>query len=198
MMLLAVGAFAAAPLAAQHQHPAPAAPRPAAPAAAAPAAHQMGMAGGAGRMMPGMDSMMGMCPMMGMGGTGAGSMMTGMDSLMGPLHAVMAYAPRQLLARRAELRLDEDQVSRLAGIPASGNPEHDSTLAAITRRRDALRQALAALDPATVTAHFAALHAAMGAMHGSMLRSALEARAVLTPGQRSLVEGAVHNHGGGM
>ena len=173
MMVLALGAFAAAPLAAQHQHPAPAAPRPAAPAAA-PAAHQMDMGG-----------------MMGAGAT------MGMDSLMGPLHAVMVYAPRQLLARRAELRLDEDQVSRLGRIPAIGNAEHDSAAAAITRHRDALRQALAALDPATVTSHFAALHAVMGAMHGTMLRSALEARAVLTPGQRDLVEHAAHNHGGG-
>ena len=184
MMVLALGAFAAAPLAAQHQHPAPAA----APAAA-PMAHHMGMAGGTGMMMPGMDSMM--------GGMMSAGMMAGMDSLMAPLHAVMAYAPRQLLARRAELRLDEDQVSRLGGIPAIGNAEHDSSLAAITRHRDALRQALAALDPATVTSHFAALHAVMGAMHGTMLRSALEARAVLTPGQRDLVEHAAHNHGGG-
>ena len=117
--------------------------------------------------------------------------------MMAPLHALMAYAPQGLLERRAALQLDSDQESRLVRIAAGGRAAHDTALAAAAHHRRALEASVASPDPATVTAHFQEMHAAMGASHAAMLRAAVEARAVLTPGQRSLVEGAAHNHGGG-
>jgi Spy/CpxP family protein refolding chaperone len=164
----------ATPLAAQHDHQAPpprTVPAQQTPTPSAPC--PMGMQGGMGMMMPGMDSMM------------------------GPLHAVMAYAPRRLLERKAALRLDSDQESRLAGITAVSQPVHDSARAAADQHRRQLHEAMAAAapDPASVAAHFAGMHAAMGTAHEAMLRAALESRALLTVGQRSLVEAPSHDAG---
>jgi hypothetical protein len=173
---LLVAAVSATPLAAQHAHPQqPAQPRAPEPQAAPtpPAPCPMAMPGGMGMMMPGMDSMM------------------------GPLHAAMAYAPRRLLERKAALRLDDDQESRLAGIAAVSQPVHDSARAASDQHHRQLVEALApaAADPASVAAHFAGRHAAMGAAHSAMLRAALESRAVLTAGQRALVDAPAHDSG---
>ena len=171
---LLFAAVSATPLAAQHDHQAPpprTVPAQQTPAPSAPC--PMGMQGGMGMMMPGMDSMM------------------------GPLHAVMAYAPRRLLEGKAALRLGSDQESRLAGIAAVSQPVHDSALAAADQHRRQLHEALAAAapDPASVAAHFEAMHAAMGAAHQAMLRAALEARVVLTVGQRGMVDPAGHDAG---
>lgn len=171
---LLFAAVSATPLAAQHAHPRPPAqPRAPEPQAAptAPAPCPMGMQGGMGMMMPGMDSMM------------------------VPLHAVMGYTPRRLLERKVALRLDGDQESRLAGIAAVSQPVHDSARAAADQHRRQLQEALAAAapDPASVAAHFEGMHAAMGTAHEAMLRAALESRAVLTAGQRGLLESAAHD-----
>lgn len=189
--IVALATLVAGPLAAQHMHPGT--PQPTPPPAGAPARPMMS-GGMGGMMMPGMDSMKashGM-PMMMM-------QMAGMDSTMTSLHALRGYAPRALLERRAALRLDDDQVNRLAGIAAINRPVHDSAMAAAQHHRRALHEALASGgDHAAAATHFDALHAAMGAAHAAELRGALEARAVLTAGQRSLVDGApAHNHGGG-
>ena len=173
---LLFAAVSATPLAAQHAHPQPPA-QPRAPeaqaAATTPAPCPMTMQGGMGMMVPGMDSMM------------------------GPLHAAMVYAPRSLLERKAVLRLDSDQESRLAGIAAVSRAAHDSARAAADQHRGQLQEAVAAAvpDPASVAAHFEAMHAAMGAAHQAMLRAALEARAVLTVGQRGMVDPAGHDAG---
>lgn len=189
--IVALATLVAGPLAAQHMHPGT--PQPTPPPAGAPARPMMS-GGMGGMMLPGMDSMMashGM-PMMMM-------QMAGMDSTMTSLHALMGYAPRALLERRVPLRLDDDQANRLAGIAAVKQPAHDSAMAAAQRHRRALQDALAAGgDPAAAATHFDAMHAAMGAAHAAELRAALDARAVLTAGQRSLVDAAsTLNHGGG-
>ncbi len=171
---LLFAAVSATPLAAQHDHQAPpprTVPAQQTPTPSAPC--PMGVQGGMGMMMPGMDSMM------------------------GPLHAVMAYAPRRLLERKAALRLDSDQESRLAGIAAVSQPVHDSARAAADQHRRQLHEAMAAAapDPASVAAHFEGMHAAMGTAHEAMLRAALESRAVLTAGQRGLVDAPAHDAG---
>lgn len=123
--------------------------------------------------------------------------MAAMDSMMAPLHAVMAYAPQRLLERKATLRLDSEQEERLTRIAAASQAAHDSAMVAAEHHRNALEAAAAATsDPAAVTAHYEAMHAAMGAAHAAMLRAALESRAVLTAGQRGLVD--VPGHDGGM
>jgi len=170
---LLFAAVSATQLAAQHDHQAPpprTVPAQQTPVPSAPC--PMGVQGGMGMMMPGMDSMM------------------------GPLHAVMAYAPRSLLERKAALRLDSDQESRLAGIAAVSQAAHDTAHAAAEHHRRALLEAAgAAPDPATVTAHFEAMHAAMGAAHAAMLGAALESRALLTAGQRGMVDAPAHEPG---
>jgi hypothetical protein len=162
LLFLAFAALAAGPLAAQHDHPAP--------AAAAPA-HRPGMAG------------------MGMGG------MAGMDSMMAPLHAVMPYAPQRLLDAKTALNLNGEQESRLVRMAAAARPAHDSAHASAMQHRQALVSAMATTDQAGAIAHFQAAHAAMGDCHVAMLRSALEARALLTPSQRAQVDAAPpHRH----
>lgn len=175
-ILLVLAAVAATPVRAQHRHPAPSA-RPAAPPMP-------------GMMTTGRDSTRAShhMPMMMMD-------MAGMDSLMPAMHAMMAFAPAALLERRAELRLDDDQARRLSALANVSRPAHDSAMTAAQQHRRALRDALAGGDPAAA-GHVAAMHAAMGSAHAVQLRASLEARAVLTAGQRSLVEAAGHQHGG--
>lgn len=123
--------------------------------------------------------------------------MAAMDSMMAPLHTVMVYAPQRLLERKAALQLGIDQESRLARIAAASRAAHDSAWAAADQHRGQLQEAVAAAvpDPASVAAHFEAMHAAMGAAHQAMLRAALEARVVLTVGQRGMVDPAGHDAG---
>lgn len=185
--ILVFAALVAGPLAAQHTHPGT--PQPTAPAGAS--ARPM-MSGMGGMMRPGMDTMMGShgMPAMMRG-------MAGMDSLMPAMHAMMAYAPAALLDRRAELRLDDDQASRLSRLAAGSRAAHDSAMMTAQHQRRTLSDAVAAGgDPAAAVRHFTAMHEAMGLAHAAHLRAALEARAMLTAGQRSLVEAAAHQHGG--
>lgn len=137
-----------------------------------------------------------MCPMMSHGGTSAGGheMMAGMkqemDSLMRPMHALLAFAPGALLARRDELHLDAEQVSRVRAILVRSEAEHDTAMALVVQHRQALGQSLSGgASFATVAGHFESLHWTMGQGHLALMRAAAEARALLSSGQRQIVEG---------
>lgn len=161
-LILAV-AGAAAPLAAQHDHPAPPAGRPDSEA------H---------RPMPGM-----MMP-------GTGGMMGGMMADM-PMHRAMAFAPEHLLSRRDKLGLTAQQVTRLEALRDAARLAHDRAHTAAKLAGDSLGAVLGAAAPDTVLARrlFRAHHDAMGEAHWVMMRTAAQAKAVLTEGQRGRVEG---------
>ncbi len=170
LMFTALAAIAS-PLAAQQHHAAPA--RRAQQAAGCP-----GMSGGH-MMMGGMDSTMMQGMMM------PGMMMPGMDSMMAPMHALMAFAPAHLLERRTDLQLDNDQADRLTHIAAQSRASADSGMStAMMHSRELSDVVKGSGDPTAATTHFTAMHDAMGLAHAAMLRAALQARAVLTPGQR--------------
>ena len=117
-------------------------------------------------------------------------MMLDMDSLTRPMHALLAFAPGALLARRAELHLDEEQVSRVRAILVRSEAEHDSAMALVVRHRQALAQSVSGgAGFAILAGNFEALHWTMGQSHLAQLRAAAEARALLSTGQRQIVEG---------
>jgi hypothetical protein len=162
--LLVVATLAAAPLAAQHDHPAPRAGR-------------MDSAGP--RPMAGMPQMQRMQHMEGM-------QMEGMA-----MHAAMAFAPAQLLERKDKLGLSAQQVTRLEALRDAAQTAHDRAHTAARVAGDSLGVVLGAAAPDTALARrlFRAHHDAMGEAHWVMLRAGAQAKAVLTDAQRGRVEG---------
>ncbi len=163
----------AAPLFAQHGHPAPSS-APVAPRGESPppaAASPCAMHGGAGMG----SSTMGM-----------------MDTMMTVMPQVMRFAPPRLLERQQELNLTADQVSRLTEIGRRADTFRDSAQAAGEAHGRRLRASLSGPEPDAVAAdtHLADMQGTMSAMHRMALRAAIEARAILGPEQRGRVEGA--------
>ena len=161
--LLFAAALAAAPLAAQHDHPAP-------PPGRADSGQRRPMAG----------AMMGHMPPGGMQ----------MESM--PMHgAAMAFAPQHLLERRDKLALSAQQVTRLEALRDGARLAHDRVATAARVAGDSLGATLAAASPDTVLARrlFRAHHDAMGEAHWVMLRASAQAKAVLNDAQRGRVEG---------
>ena len=185
----------ASPLAAQHNHPAPAGASPVAPHAAPRDAMRPAAPGGDSAAF---HSMMG--GMMGNTRGGAmGTMMADMDSMMGPVHSLLAFAPQALLAQRAVLRLDDEQSSRVAAIQARSEAAHDSAMAGMAQHRRAFGEAVARGENfGSIAPHLEAIHWSMGQAHLALLRAAVDARAVLTAGQREQVGASAPQHGDGL
>ena len=124
---------------------------------------------------------------------GMGGMMPGMMDMMAemPMHRAMAFAPDHLLGRRDKLGLTAQQVARLEALRDAARVAHDRAHTAAKLAGDSLGAALGAAAPDTVLARrlFRAHHDAMGEAHWVMLRTAAQAKAVLTEGQRGRVEG---------
>ena len=110
-----------------------------------------------------------------------------MDSMMPAMHRMHAFAPAGLLGRAAALELGADQRSRLEEIRSRTAPALDSAMGAARVRQHELTDALAVElpDAGTVSARFAAAHAAMGLAHQIQLGAAIQAMHVLTIAQRT-------------
>lgn len=164
LLTLAVGATGS--LQAQHGHMMPSRPAPSRPSA------QPAMS---------MDHMS--MPMAGMGSA------LNMDSMMAPESPVLAFAPARVLERAAALQLDDDQQVRLTRLAAATEATQDSVTMAAHHHHHAFAAAVADMnDPQAVAEHFQAMHDAITFAHTAQLKAALDARAVLTPGQRTRIE----------
>jgi hypothetical protein len=119
--------------------------------------------------------------------------MQGMQDDMAAMH-LKAFQPDQLLAKRADLQLTEDQVTRLERIAADLKTRHDEAMATHEQRKQQMMEALAADNPSrdVVAGHFQAAHGARGAAHWAELDAGLAAMAVLTDTQRAAVKSAGH------
>lgn len=160
-----VAALCAAPLAAQHDHPAP------------PPGRGDSVPPRAGGMM---------------GHMAPGGMQMGMPMAEMPMHeAAMAFAPQHLLDRRDKLGLSAQQVARLEALREATRVAHDRAATAARLAGDSLGAALGATTPDTVLARrlFRAHHDAMGEAHWIMLRASAQAKGLLTDAQRGRVEG---------
>ncbi len=111
----------------------------------------------------------------------------GMQEMMEPMAHVMLYTPPHLLARKDALGLTADQIARLATLRDATSAAQDAAMSEAKTHLEELEGAAAAASPdsAAVKTHFLAAHAAMGRAHWLSIRSALEARALLTDGQRA-------------
>jgi hypothetical protein len=114
----------------------------------------------------------------------------GMSDDMAAMH-LTAFQPDQLLAKRAELQLTADQVTRLERIAADATAKTAEAKASHEQHRRELTDALATDLPGkdAVAGHFQAAHAAMGAAHWAELEAGLLSMAVLTDAQRTTVRG---------
>jgi LTXXQ motif family protein len=120
-------------------------------------------------------------PAMEMGGMGDSAM----DQLMGAMMASMIYMPQHLVAWKDTLQLTADQLTRLNAIAQRAKTAHDAALAAAKPHLTEMSQAT---DSAAMKHHFTAAHDAMGQAHWAMLSAAAQAKAVLTPAQRTQVQ----------
>ena len=120
----------------------------------------------------------------------------GMQEMQGDMAAMhlKAFQPDQLLAKRADLNLTAEQVTRLERIAADAKTRHDQAKATHDQHKKQLMDALMADSPTAdaVGAHFRAAHEAMGAAHWAELESGLAAMAALTPEQRTTVKSWSH------
>src|SRR5262245_56221202 len=117
----------------------------------------------------------------------------GEDEHMGGMMRLHAFMPEALLEHREHLQLTAQQVTRLEQLRDAAKAAHET---AETQSQQHMQQMTAALgaanpDTAQIRAHFNAHHDAMGQAHWAMMRSALQARAVLNDGQRQWMEGFV-------
>lgn len=119
--------------------------------------------------------------------------MQGMQDDMAAMH-LKAFQPEQLLAKRADLKLSTDQVTRLERIAADAKTRHDQAKATHDQHKKQLMEALTADNPGAdaVAAHFRAAHEAMGAAHWAELEAGLAAMAALTTEQRATVKSWGH------
>lgn len=119
--------------------------------------------------------------------------MQGMQDDMAAMH-LKAFQPDQLLAKRADLQLTADQVTRLERIAADVKTRVDQAKATHEQRKQQMMEALAADNPSkdVVAGHFQAAHGAMGAAHWAEMEAGLAAMAVLTDTQRAAVKSAGH------
>ncbi|HET7040122.1 MAG TPA: hypothetical protein VFH97_09545, partial [Gemmatimonadales bacterium] len=112
----------------------------------------------------------------------------------GQMAMLNAFQPDQLLAKKAELELTADQVTRLERLAAETKSKVDQSKAQAEQAHEQLMQALMADSPSleTVGQHFQAAHGAMGAAHWAELQAGLTAMGVLTEAQRAKVKSAGH------
>jgi hypothetical protein len=121
-----------------------------------------------------------------------GAMMRGMDmdSMMRPMMRMMAYTPEHLLAEKEALHLTGDQVSRLTALGDAARTAHDAAARQAMMHMGEMEEVMhgAAPDTSAVKHHLDAAHRFMGDAMWAMLRSAAQARALLTDAQRSQVD----------
>ena len=93
--------------------------------------------------------------------------------------------------KKEQLGLTDQQVSRITAIRDAAKTTHDAAQADVKTHMQALQQTMQASAPDTTALrqHFQAMHTAMGNGHFAMLKSAAQAKAVLTDAQRGRVEG---------
>jgi len=138
-------------------------------------------------------------------GDTVGRGMMGQEQEMMPGMALRAFAPAQLLAKRTDLGLTDDQVTRLERLQADAKREHDQAMASHDRYRDQMMEALKAdaPDPTAIQGLMAGAHESMGQAHWAEMHAALMAMSVLTDAQRGQVRqaqpgmGMQHRHGQG-
>ncbi len=114
----------------------------------------------------------------------------GMQEMMAPLAQVMLYTPQHLLPRKDALGLTADQVARLTALRDATTAAQDAAVSEARTHLEELQQAAdAALpDSGVVKTHFQAAQAAMGRARWLSIRSAMEAKALLTPAQRATLK----------
>ncbi len=130
-------------------------------------------------------------PGMGMGmgmGMQGHPMMQGMDDMMAPMMGIMVYMPEHLLARKDDLKLTADQVTKLTALQDQSKAAHQALMGAMKPHFDAMNAAFAKGDTAGAQMHVNEAHEAMGKTHASMIGVASQARAVLTDAQRTQVD----------
>jgi Spy/CpxP family protein refolding chaperone len=120
-----------------------------------------------------------------------GEMMQGMDSMMAPMMRAMAFAPGHLLAQKQALHLTDDQVSQLTALRDAAKSAHDAAAQQAMMHLGELEQTMQAPAPDTsaVKMHLDAAHRLMGDAMWAMMRSAAQARGLLTDFQRGQVQG---------
>jgi hypothetical protein len=123
-------------------------------------------------------------------------MMQEMQGMMHDMMAIHAYAPDELLDRRADLSLTADQVKALEGLAtevktakAHAKSEHDVRHARIVAEFKVPRP-----DPAKVKADAQEAMQDMGAAHGIELSAMARAKGLLTDAQRDKVTAWVAGH----
>lgn len=124
--------------------------------------------------------------------------MQGMQDDMAAMH-LKAFQPDQLLARRADLNLTAEQVTRLERIATDAKTRHDQAKATHDQHKQQLMDVLMSDNPGAdaAAAHFRAAHEAMGAAHWAELEAGLAAMGALTQEQRATVKSWGHGMGQG-
>ena len=135
-------------------------------------------------------------PGQGMGGgthQGMGMMMPG------PVRKYLAFAPEKILGMKEMLELSADQEAKLTALQEASKKESEAAHAPAHAAMQSLQKELAAASPdmAAVKGFFMAHNAAMGNTQWVEISTALQARALLTEGQRKHME-EMGSHMGGM
>ncbi len=129
-----------------------------------------------------------------------GMMMAGMDSMMAPMMKVLAYSPARLLDEKTTLHLTTNQVSELTTLNDAAKATHEAAAqqAAMHLREMESVMQVATPDTAAARPHFDAAHRFMADAMWAMVRSAAQARALLTDAQRKQVDEMPAMRGGMM
>jgi Spy/CpxP family protein refolding chaperone len=139
---------------------------------------------------------------MGMGGMhqGQGGMQgQGMGMMVpGPLRKYMAFSPSKLLEMKAMLELSGDQEAKLTALQDAAKKQSEDAHAPAHAAMQSLQQEMTSASPdlAKVEGYFKAHNMAMGNTQWVAVSTALQARAVLTDGQRKHVEEMAGDMGG--
>jgi hypothetical protein len=134
----------------------------------------------------------------GMGQQGGG--MAGEAGMPGPLRSFAAFAPDNVLAMKEMLELSADQEKKLASLAEyakqAGENAHAPAMAAMKSLREEL--AKPAPDEEIVKGYLSAHATAEGNMQWIRLKAGMDAKALLSAGQRKHVEehGVMKNQGG--
>jgi uncharacterized membrane protein len=114
-----------------------------------------------------------------------------MGAMLGPMMRPMAFAPDHLLMKKDALGLSAQQVTQLTALRDAAKAGQEAAAANAKQRMEALGQAIqsATTDTAALRRQFQAAHDAMGTVHWTMLRTAVQAKALLTDEQRGRVHG---------
>jgi Spy/CpxP family protein refolding chaperone len=128
----------------------------------------------------------------GMQGQGMGMMVPG------PLRKYMAYSPAKLLEMKGMLELSSDQEAKLTALQDAARKESENAHAPAHAAMQSLQQEMTSAGPdlAKVEGYFKAHNMAMGNTQWIAVSTALQARAVLTDGQRKHVEEMAGDMGG--